>query len=673
MNLSKASDVLRILSADMVEQAQSGHPGAPLGMADIATLLWQEFLKHNPVNPSWQNRDRFVLSNGHASALLYSLLHVSGYAVSIDDLKKFRQLHSITPGHPEYGVTPGVEVSTGPLGQGFAAAVGMAMAEVRLAAEFNKEAFRIVDNYTYVFAGDGCLMEGLSHEAAALAGHLRLNKLIVFWDDNKISIDGSTELARSDSNPLRFQSYGWQIIPSVDGHNPDAIREAIKRARQNKDQPTLICCKTLIAKGTPKKQGKAISHGAPLGARDLIGLRGYAGWKEEAFCIPQEIYDIWDCKEKGREQEKQWQILFEKYKTQYPVLASEYERRTAKEKKLPTRFVTDMNEYLQNLEAEEKPLATRKASQEYIESVVSKIPEIFAGSADLSASNLTKWKEAEDFTYRTETGRYVNYGIREFAMSAAMIGIHLYGGFIPYGGTFLVFMDYAKAAVRLAALMQLPIIYVYTHDSIAIGEDGPTHQPIEQLASLRMTPNLEVWRPCDAKETAIAWKQALIQKDKTSVLVFSRQNLAQLTKDVALENIEKGGYILDGKEEVLDLIMIATGSEVILAIEACKELRKQGFAVRVVSMPCVERFEKQDKIYQDLVLPNTCETRIAIEAGATATWYKYVGLHGEVIGVDSFGASGKGSAVLEAYGMTTKAVVKKAIALIDVQKKKEGK
>jgi transketolase len=634
-----------------------------MGMADIAEVLWNDFLKHNPSNPHWFDRDRFVLSNGHGSMLIYSLLHLSGYDVSADDLANFRQLHSKTAGHPEYSYCPGVETTTGPLGQGITNAVGFALAEKTLAGQFNREGHEIIDHYTYAFMGDGCLMEGISHEACSLAGTLGLGKLIAFWDDNGISIDGEVEGWFSDDTPARFEAYGWQVIRGVDGHNPDQIRDAIEAARANQDQPTLICCKTIIGFGSPNKQGKEECHGAPLGDDEIALARKELDWPHAPFEIPAEIAEGWDARTKGSQAENEWNEELAVYTEAYPELAAELLRRLAGD--LPADFSEQADKWIAEVAAAGETIASRKASQNAINSLGEMLPELLGGSADLAGSNLTMWKGSDPIRANNPGGNYVNYGVREFAMSAIMNGIALHGGFIPYGGTFLIFMEYARNAVRMAALMKQRAIFVYTHDSIGLGEDGPTHQPVEQIASLRFTPNMETWRPCDAVESAIAWRQAVERVDGPSALVFSRQNLAHQSRDDAqIAAVAKGGYVLKDSAGTPDLILIATGSEVDLAMQSAVALEAEGKAVRVVSMPSTERFDAQSAEYKESVLPAAVTARVAVEAGQADFWYKYVGLNGAIVGMKSFGESAPAGALFEHFGFTVDNVKAKALALV---------
>ena len=657
------ANAIRALSMDAVQKAKSGHPGAPMGMADIAEVLWNDFLKHNPSNPHWFDRDRFVLSNGHGSMLIYSLLHLSGYDVSAEDLANFRQLHSKTAGHPEYGYCPGVETTTGPLGQGITNAVGFALAEKTLAGQFNREGHEIIDHYTYAFMGDGCLMEGISHEACSLAGTLGLGKLIAFWDDNGISIDGEVEGWFSDDTPARFEAYGWQVIRGVDGHNPDQIRDAIEAARSNDDQPTLICCKTIIGFGSPNKQGKEDCHGAPLGDDEIALVRKELDWPHAPFEIPAEIAEGWDARTKGSQAENEWNEELAAYTEAYPELAAELLRRLAGD--LPADFAEQADKWIAEVAAAGDTIASRKASQNAINSLGPILPELLGGSADLAGSNLTMWKGSDPIRANNAGGNYVNYGVREFAMHAIMNGIALHGGFIPYGGTFLIFMEYARNAVRMAALMKQRAIYVYTHDSIGLGEDGPTHQPVEQMASLRYTPNMETWRPCDAVESAVAWRQAVERTDGPSALIFSRQNLAHQGRDEAqIAAIAKGGYVLKDSRGTPDLILIATGSEVDLAMQSAAALEAEGKAVRVVSMPSTERFDAQSADYKESVLSAAVTARVAIEAGQADFWYKYVGLNGAIVGMTSFGESAPAGALFEHFGFTVDNVKAKALALV---------
>ncbi|EJB5293294.1 transketolase [Vibrio cholerae] len=663
MNRKQLANAIRALSMDGVQKANSGHPGAPMGMADIAEVLWSSHLNHNPQNPNWADRDRFVLSNGHGSMLIYSLLHLSGYELSIDDLKNFRQLHSKTPGHPEYGYAPGIETTTGPLGQGITNAVGMAIAEKALAAQFNKPGHDIVDHFTYVFMGDGCLMEGISHEACSLAGTLGLGKLIAFWDDNGISIDGHVEGWFSDDTPKRFEAYGWHVIPAVDGHDADAINAAIEAAKAETSRPTLICTKTIIGFGSPNKAGSHDCHGAPLGNDEIKAAREFLGWEHAPFEIPADIYAAWDAKQAGASKEAAWDEKFAAYAKAYPAEAAEYKRRVAGE--LPANWEAATSEIIANLQANPANIASRKASQNALEAFGKLLPEFMGGSADLAPSNLTMWSGSKSLTAEDASGNYIHYGVREFGMTAIINGIALHGGFVPYGATFLMFMEYARNAMRMAALMKVQNIQVYTHDSIGLGEDGPTHQPVEQIASLRMTPNMSTWRPCDQVESAVAWKLAIERKDAPSALIFSRQNLAQQPRSAEqVANIAKGGYILKDCAGQPELILIATGSEVELAVAAYEQLSAEGKAVRVVSMPSTDAFDKQDAAYREAVLPAAVTKRIAIEAGIADFWYKYVGFGGRIIGMTSFGESAPAGELFKLFGFTTENVVKQAKELL---------
>lgn len=650
------ANAIRALSMDAVQKANSGHPGAPMGMADIAEVLWRDFLNHNPANPKWSERDRFILSNGHGSMLLYSLLHLSGYDLSIEDLKNFRQLHSRTPGHPEYGYAPGVETTTGPLGQGITNGVGMALAEKVLAAQFNRPGFDIVDHHTYVFMGDGCMMEGISHEACSLAGTLKLGKLIAFWDDNGISIDGHVEGWFTDDTPARFESYGWHVIRAVDGHDADAIKEAIEAAKAETDKPTLICCKTVIGFGSPNKAGSHDCHGSPLGAAEIAAAREFLGWNHEPFVIPADVAADWSAKEAGAAKEAAWNEKYAAYAEAHPELAAEYKRRVNGE--LPANWAEASQAFVEQLQANPSKIASRKASQNAIEAFGKLLPEFLGGSADLAPSNLTMWSGSVSLTADDASGNYVHYGVREFGMSAIMNGVALHGGFIPYGATFLMFMEYARNAVRMAALMKQRSIFVYTHDSIGLGEDGPTHQPVEQIASLRLTPNMSTWRPCDQVESAIAWKYAVERKDGPSALIFSRQNLTQMDRTPAqLADVAKGGYILRDSEGTPDAILIATGSEVELAMLAADELTAKGRKIRVVSMPCTDAFDAQSAEYKESVLPAAVAKRVAIEAGIADYWYKYAGLNGKIIGMRSFGESAPAELLFKEFGFTVENVV----------------
>ncbi|EOT2067675.1 TPA: transketolase [Proteus mirabilis] len=656
------ANAIRFLSMDAVQKAKSGHPGAPMGMADIAEVLWRDFLNHNPTNPHWADRDRFVLSNGHASMLIYSLLHLSGYQVSLDDLKNFRQLHSKTPGHPEYGYTPGVETTTGPLGQGIANAVGFAIAERTLAAQFNRPGHDIVDHYTYAFMGDGCMMEGISHEVCSLAGTLQLGKLIAFYDDNGISIDGKVHGWFTDNTAERFEAYGWHVISGIDGHDAASIKAAIETAQQITDKPSLLICKTTIGFGSPHKAGTADSHGSPLGDAEIAETRKALGWEYGPFEIPQEIYKEWDAKEAGKAKEAAWDAKFAEYAAQFPELAAEFKRRMSGE--LPANWEKESTAFIEQLQHNPASIASRKASQNTLEAFGKVLPEFMGGSADLAPSNLTMWSGSKALN-EDKAGNYIHYGVREFGMSAIMNGIALHGGFVPYGATFLMFMEYARNAVRMAALMKIRSIFVYTHDSIGLGEDGPTHQPVEQMASLRVTPNMSTWRPCDQVESAVAWKYAVERKDGPTALIFSRQNLAQQPRTPEqLANIEKGGYILKDCDGTPELIFIATGSEVELAVNAYDQLTAEGRKVRVVSMPATDAFDKQDADYRETVLPAAVKARVAIEAGIADYWFKYVGLDGVIVGMHSFGESAPANELFAEFGFTVENVVTQAKTLL---------
>ena len=656
------ANAIRALSMDGVQQANSGHPGAPMGMADIAEVLWRGHLNHNPANPEWADRDRFILSNGHGSMLIYSLLHLAGYELSIEDLKNFRQLHSKTPGHPEYGYAPGIETTTGPLGQGITNAVGMAMAEKALAAQFNKEGHDIVDHYTYAFMGDGCLMEGISHEACSLAGTLGLGKLVAFWDDNGISIDGEVEGWFSDDTPKRFEAYGWHVISAVDGHDPEAINAAIEAAKAD-PRPSLICTKTIIGFGSPNKAGTHDCHGAPLGAEEITATKAALGWEHGPFEIPADIAAEWNAKEAGAAKEAAWNTKFDAYAAAYPELAAEFKRRTNGE--LPAQWEEKANAIIADLQANPANIASRKASQNALEAFGQILPEFMGGSADLAPSNLTMWSGSKSLEANDFSGNYIHYGVREFGMTAIMNGIALHGGFVPYGATFLMFMEYARNAMRMAALMKVQNIQVYTHDSIGLGEDGPTHQPVEQMASLRLTPNMSTWRPCDQVESAVAWKLAIERKEGPTSLIFSRQNLAQQERsEEQVANIAKGGYILKDCEGKPELILIATGSEVELAVNAAAELTAEGKKVRVVSMPATDAFDKQGAEYRESVLPSDVTARIAVEAGIADFWYKYVGFGGKIIGMTTFGESAPAGELFKMFGFTTENVVNTAKELL---------
>ncbi|HGP0846280.1 TPA: transketolase [Yersinia enterocolitica] len=656
------ANAIRALSMDAVQKANSGHPGAPMGMADIAEVLWRDYLNHNPTNPHWADRDRFVLSNGHGSMLIYSLLHLTGYDLPMEELKNFRQLHSKTPGHPEYGYTAGVETTTGPLGQGIANAVGFAIAERTLGAQFNRPGHDIVNHHTYAFMGDGCMMEGISHEVCSLAGTMKLGKLTAFYDDNGISIDGHVEGWFTDDTAARFEAYGWHVVRGVDGHNADSIKAAIEEAHKVTDKPSLLMCKTIIGFGSPKKAGTHDSHGAPLGADEVAATREALGWKYAAFEIPQDIYAAWDAKEAGKAKEAAWNEKFAAYAKAYPELAAEFKRRVSGE--LPANWATESKKFIEELQANPAKIASRKASQNALEAFGKVLPEFLGGSADLAPSNLTIWSGSKSLS-DDQAGNYIHYGVREFGMSAIMNGIALHGGFIPYGATFLMFVEYARNAVRMAALMKIRSIFVYTHDSIGLGEDGPTHQPVEQMASLRVTPNMSTWRPCDQVESAVAWQYALERKDGPSALIFSRQNLAQQPRTAEqLANISKGAYVLKDCAGQPELIFIATGSEVELAVTAADQLTAAGRKVRVVSMPSTDAFDKQDAAYRESVLPSAVSARVAVEAGIADYWYKYVGLNGAVVGMHSFGESAPAELLFKEFGFTVENVVAKAQALL---------
>ncbi|MBM0417730.1 transketolase [Aeromonas veronii] len=656
------ANAIRALSMDAVQKANSGHPGAPMGMADIAEVLWRSHLRHNPNNPKWADRDRFILSNGHGSMLLYSLLHLSGYDLSIDDLKNFRQLHSRTPGHPEYGYAPGVETTTGPLGQGITNAVGMAIAEKAMAEQFNQPGHDIVDHYTYAFMGDGCLMEGISHEACSLAGTLQLGKLIAFWDDNGISIDGHVEGWFTDDTVKRFEAYGWHVIPAVDGHSPEAINAAIEAAKAETGKPTLICCRTIIGYGSPNKSGSHDCHGSPLGNDEIAAARAFLKWDHAPFVIPADIAAEWNAQEKGAALEADWAAKFAAYEAAYPTLAAEFKRRTAGE--LPANWAAESAKIIETLQANPAKIATRKASQNSLEAFGKLLPEFMGGSADLAPSNLTMWSGSKSLTNDDASGNYIHYGVREFGMSAIMNGIALHGGFIPYGATFLMFMEYARNALRMAALMKQRAIFVYTHDSIGLGEDGPTHQPVEQIASLRLTPNMSTWRPCDQVESAIAWKHAIERTDGPTSLIFSRQNLAQMDRTAQqLADTAKGGYVLKDCAGTPELILIATGSEVELAVAAYEQLTAKGRAVRVVSLPSTDVFDAQSAEYKESVLPSSVTKRVAIEAGIADYWYKYVGFGGKIIGMTTFGESAPAELLFKEFGFTVENVVATAESL----------
>jgi len=652
------ANAIRALSMDAVQKANSGHPGAPMGMADIAEVLWNDYMNHNPTNPKWPNRDRFVMSNGHGSMLVYSLLHLTGYDLPMEEIKNFRQLHSKTPGHPEYGYAPGIETTTGPLGQGITNAVGMAIAEKVLAGQFNRPAHNIIDHNTYVFLGDGCMMEGISHEACSLAGTLGLGKLIAFYDDNGISIDGEVEGWFTDNTPQRFAAYGWHVIENINGHDAEAVKQAIDDA--SSDKPTLICCKTIIGWGSPNKQGKESCHGAALGDDEVALVRKQIGWAHEPFVMPDEIYQGWDAKVKGARLEEEWNEKFAAYEKAYPDLAAELKRRLAGD--LPENFLEKANTFISSVDAKAEKIASRKASQNALNGLGPLLPEFMGGSADLAGSNLTIWSGSKSIKDHAD-GNYINYGVREFGMSAIMNGITLHGGFIPYGATFLIFSEYARNALRMAALMKIQSIFVYTHDSIGLGEDGPTHQPVEQTATLRLIPNMSVWRPCDAVESAVAWKMAVKRKEGPSSLIFSRQGLPHQERSVEqLELIERGGYILSDCDGTPDVIIIATGSEVELAMGAAKQLA--GKKIRVVSMPNTNVFDAQDEAYRESVLPSAVTARVAIEAGVTDGWVKYVGLPGKVVGIDRFGESAPAGDLFKEFGFTVDNVVKTVEAVL---------
>jgi len=663
-NRRELANAIRFLSMDAVEAAKSGHPGAPMGMADIAEVLWRDVLVHNPSDPAWFNRDRFVLSNGHGSMLIYSLLHLTGYDLPLQELKNFRQLHSRTAGHPEFGHTPGVETTTGPLGQGFANAVGMALAERVLAQRFNRDGHAIIDHHTYVFLGDGCLMEGVSHEAASLAGTWKLGKLIAFWDDNRISIDGDTAGWFTDDTAARFQAYGWQVIRDVDGHDPEAVARAIAQARAEADRPSLLCCRTTIGFGAPNKQGSESTHGAPLGKDEIAAAREHLGWPHAPFEIPAPVREAWDAREAGARRQAEWEQALAAYVAAFPEAGAELERRMRGE--LPADFADKAAEYVRTLQADGPTVASRKASQMALDAYGPLLPELIGGSADLAHSNLTLWKGSSPVNdAAARDANYIHYGVREFGMSAIGNGIALHGGFLHYDATFLVFSDYSRNALRMSALIPTRAIHVFTHDSIGLGEDGPTHQPVEHLASLRHIPNNDVWRPCDAVESAVAWRAAIERRDGPSCLVFSRQNLAHQARDAQqLDDIARGGYVLsDPPEARFDVIVLATGSEVGLAMEAAATLSAEGLAVRVVSMPSTDVFDRQPLEWREAVLPSWCRKRVAVEAGVSDYWRKYVGLDGRVVGIDVFGASAPAAQLFEHFGITVEAVVEAAKSL----------
>ncbi|MFL4452154.1 transketolase [Serratia marcescens] len=656
------ANAIRALSMDAVQKANSGHPGAPMGMADIAEVLWRDYLNHNPTNPHWADRDRFVLSNGHGSMLIYSLLHLTGYDLPMRELENFRQLHSKTPGHPEYGYTPGVETTTGPLGQGIANAVGFAIAERTLAAQFNRPGHDIVDHHTYAFMGDGCMMEGISHEVCSLAGTLKLGKLTAFYDDNGISIDGHVDGWFTDDTALRFEAYGWHVVRNVDGHNPDAIKAAIEEARKVTDKPSLLMCKTVIGFGSPNKAGTHDVHGAALGAAEVAATREALGWKYAAFEIPQDIYAQWDAKEAGQAKEAAWNDKFAAYAKAFPELAAEFKRRMNGE--LPADWKADAKAFVEKLQANPANIASRKASQNALEAFGKVLPEFLGGSADLAPSNLTLWSGSKALNV-DPAGNYIHYGVREFGMTAITNGIALHGGFLPYSATFLMFVEYARNAVRMAALMKLRNVFVYTHDSIGLGEDGPTHQPVEQLASLRVTPNMSTWRPCDQVESAVAWQYGIERNDGPTTLVFSRQNLTQQPRTAEqLANVYRGGYVLKDCAGTPDVILIATGSEVGITVEAADKLTAAGRKVRVVSMPSTDAFDKQDAAYRESVLPAAVTARVAVEAGIADYWYKYVGLNGAIVGMTTFGESAPAEQLFAEFGFTVDNVVAKAQALL---------
>ncbi|QXX95908.1 transketolase [Serratia marcescens] len=656
------ANAIRALSMDAVQKANSGHPGAPMGMADIAEVLWRDYLNHNPTNPHWADRDRFVLSNGHGSMLIYSLLHLTGYDLPMRELENFRQLHSKTPGHPEYGYTPGVETTTGPLGQGIANAVGFAIAERTLAAQFNRPGHDIVDHHTYAFMGDGCMMEGISHEVCSLAGTLKLGKLTAFYDDNGISIDGHVDGWFTDDTALRFEAYGWHVVRNVDGHNPDAIKAAIEEARKVTDKPSLLMCKTVIGFGSPNKAGTHDVHGAALGAAEVAATREALGWKYAAFEIPQDIYAQWDAKEAGQAKEAAWNDKFAAYARAFPEQAAEFKRRMNGE--LPADWKADAKAFVEKLQANPANIASRKASQNALEAFGKVLPEFLGGSADLAPSNLTMWSGSKALNV-DPAGNYIHYGVREFGMTAITNGIALHGGFLPYSATFLMFVEYARNAVRMAALMKLRNVFVYTHDSIGLGEDGPTHQPVEQLASLRVTPNMSTWRPCDQVESAVAWQYGIERNDGPTTLVFSRQNLTQQPRTAEqLANVYRGGYVLKDCAGTPDVILIATGSEVGITVEAADKLTAAGRKVRVVSMPSTDAFDKQDAAYRESVLPAAVTARVAVEAGIADYWYKYVGLNGAIVGMTSFGESAPAEQLFAEFGFTVDNVVAKAQALL---------
>ena len=664
MNSQLLANAIRMLSVDAIQKANSGHPGAPMGMADIAEVVWRRHLRHNPKNPQWFNRDRYIQSNGHGSMLIYALLHLTGYDLSMDDIRDFRQLHSRTPGHPEYGYTPGVETTTGPLGQGVANAVGMAIAEKALAAEFNKPGFNIVDHHTWLFLGDGCLMEGISHEACGLAGTLKLGNLIAIWDDNGISIDGHVEGWFAEDTAARFRAYGWHVIEGVDGHDPEAVDAAVREAKSVTDKPSLLCCKTIIGFGSPNKANSHDCHGSALGADEVALVRERLQWPYAPFEIPGEIYAEWDATEKGAQVQQEWDALFADYAKQWPELAAEFTRRMKGD--LPAGWVENMQKYVHDLQSHPAALATRQVSQKCLNHFADMLPELMGGSADLSPSNLTRHQKSVDFTGENPAGNYISYGVREFGMSAIMNGLALHGGFIPYGGTFLMFMEYARNALRMAALMKIRSVFVYTHDTIGLGEDGPTHQPVEQLASLRLTPNMETWRGCDQVEVAVAWQQAIERKDGPTSLVLTRQPLAQQPRTAAqLAEIARGGYVLSDCDGQPEMILISAGSEIELVVSAAKALTEEGRKVRVVSMPCTERFDNQDAAYKESVLPKAVRKRLAVEASIAGFCERYVGLDGKVIGMTSFGESAPANVLFKHFGFTPENVLAQARELLN--------
>ncbi len=664
MNSQLLANAIRMLSVDAIQKANSGHPGAPMGMADIAEVVWRRHLRHNPKNPQWFNRDRYIQSNGHGSMLIYALLHLTGYDLSMDDIRDFRQLHSRTPGHPEYGYTPGVETTTGPLGQGVANAVGMAIAEKALAAEFNKPGFNIVDHHTWLFLGDGCLMEGISHEACGLAGTLKLGNLIAIWDDNGISIDGHVEGWFAEDTAARFRAYGWHVIEGVDGHDPEEVDAAVREAKSVTDKPSLLCCKTIIGFGSPNKANSHDCHGSALGADEVALVRERLQWPYAPFEIPGEIYAAWDATEKGAQVQQEWDALFADYAKQWPELAAEFTRRMKGD--LPAGWAENMQKYVHDLQSHPAALATRQVSQKCLNHFADMLPELMGGSADLSPSNLTRHQKSVDFTGENPAGNYISYGVREFGMSAIMNGLALHGGFIPYGGTFLMFMEYARNALRMAALMKIRSVFVYTHDTIGLGEDGPTHQPVEQLASLRLTPNMETWRGCDQVEVAVAWQQAIERKDGLTSLVLTRQPLAQQPRTAAqLAEIARGGYVLSDCDGQPEMILISAGSEIELVVSAAKALTEEGRKVRVVSMPCTERFDNQDAAYKESVLPKAVRKRLAVEASIAGFWERYVGLDGKVIGMTSFGESAPANVLFKHFGFTPENVLAQARELLN--------